>query len=368
MVDRPRLPARREQGDGHLRRPPEGPGLRAGDPGRHLDRHQGHGDPGTQAEAPRGSQRGRARDRGPVQQGPHHRRRALQQGGRHLGRGDRPHRRRDAARARHPGGAGPGRQGAPHPVLQPDLHDGRLGRARLRTADPPARRHARSHGQALGRDHRDADHRQLPRGAHRAAVLHLDARRAQGPRRHGAQDGELRLPDAPAGRRGAGLDHPGGGLRHARRHRDDPAGRGRRGDRGHRRPRPRPRRARGHPRPVLEPRHRAGERGDRRGQGRRDRGGRTRAREDPLRADVSVPAGRVRPVLRARPGTRSHGEPGRGDRRHRRAVDRRAGHAADHADVPHRRHGQPARRADHARGAQRGLHQVHQPGGGRGAT
>ena len=52
-----------------------------------------------------------------------------------------------------------------------------------------------------------------------AAVLHLDARRAQGPGRHGAQDGRLRLPHAPSGRRGAGRDHLRARLRHARRHR-----------------------------------------------------------------------------------------------------------------------------------------------------
>ena len=46
---RPRLPARRQQGDGHLRRPAEGPRLRVRDPRRHLDRHQGHGDPAAQA-------------------------------------------------------------------------------------------------------------------------------------------------------------------------------------------------------------------------------------------------------------------------------------------------------------------------------
>ena len=40
--------------------------------------------------------------------------------------------------------------------VQPDLHDGRLGRAWLERADPPARRHARPDGQAVGRDHRDA--------------------------------------------------------------------------------------------------------------------------------------------------------------------------------------------------------------------
>ena len=98
---RPRVPPRRQQGDGHLRRQAEGPRLRVRHPRRHLDRHQGHGDPGGEAEAARRGQRRGARDRGSVQQGSHHRRRALQQGRRHLGRGHRPHRRRDAARARH---------------------------------------------------------------------------------------------------------------------------------------------------------------------------------------------------------------------------------------------------------------------------
>jgi len=44
-------------------------------------------------------------------------------------------------------------------------------------------------------------------GPERPAVLHLDPRRAQGPCRHRAEDGELRLPDAATGRRDAG---PGG--------------------------------------------------------------------------------------------------------------------------------------------------------------
>ena len=92
-----------------------------------------------------------------------------------------------------------------HEAGQLRLHDGALRRARLREADAPARRHARPHDQAVGRDHRDADHLQLQGGPVRARVLQLDARRAQGSRRHGAQDGELRLPHAPSGRRGAGL-------------------------------------------------------------------------------------------------------------------------------------------------------------------
>ena len=51
--------------------------------------------------------------------------------------------------------------------------------------------YARSDGQAVGRDHRDADHDQLPRRPVGVAVLHLDARRAQGSGGYGVEDGEL---------------------------------------------------------------------------------------------------------------------------------------------------------------------------------
>jgi hypothetical protein len=61
---------------------------------------------------------------------------------------------------------------------QPDLRHGRFRRPRIEAADPPAFRHARPDGQAFRRSHRDAHHFQLPRRPHRAAVLHLHARRA----------------------------------------------------------------------------------------------------------------------------------------------------------------------------------------------
>ena len=48
------------------------------------------------------------------------------------------------------------------PELQPGLHHGRLRRARQQAADPAARRHARPDGEAVGRNHRDADHVELP--------------------------------------------------------------------------------------------------------------------------------------------------------------------------------------------------------------
>ena len=128
-------------------------------------------------------------------------------------------------------------------VVQLDLHDGRLRRARLGGADPAARRHARPDGEAGRLDHRDADHRELPRRPERAAVLHLDARRAQGPCRHRVEDGELGLPHAPPRRRDAGSGRDRGRLRHHQRRADEGAGRGRRGDRGAARADPRPHRS-----------------------------------------------------------------------------------------------------------------------------
>ena len=138
------------------------------------------------------------------------------------------------------------------PVLQPGLRHGRLRRARQQAADPAARRHARPDGQAVRRDHRDADHVELPRRPDGAAVLHLDARRPQGSGRHGAEDGGLGLPDAPARRRRAGRHHLGERLRHARRHRSARDRRFRRRDRrAPQRPHHRPRGARADRRSVV---------------------------------------------------------------------------------------------------------------------
>ena len=67
----------------------------------------------------------------------------------------------------------------------------------------------------------------------------------------------------------------------------------------------------------------------------RRRGHRRGARA--LAADLPVTPRRLPHVLRAQPGDRPAGRHRRGGGHHRRAVDRRAGHAADHAHVPHRR-------------------------------
>jgi DNA-directed RNA polymerase subunit beta' len=88
---------------------------------------------------------------------------------------------------------------------QQRLHDVAFGRAGLARADEAAGRDARPDGQALGRDHRDADHLELQGRPDRAGVLQLHPRGAQGSGRHRAQDRELGLPDPASGRRGAGL-------------------------------------------------------------------------------------------------------------------------------------------------------------------
>ncbi len=61
----------------------------------------------------------------------------------------------------------------------------------------------------------------------------------------------------------------------------------------------------------------------------------------PLGAHLRKQARRLRQLLRPQPGHRRHGQTRRSRRHHRRAIHRRAGHAVDHADVPHRRHGRP---------------------------
>ncbi len=101
---------------------------------------------------------------------------------------------------------------------QPDLHDGDLRRARLDRAGQADRRHARPHGRSVRTHLEHPDQGQPQRRPDGARVLHLHARRAQGPRRHRAADGRLGLPHAPAGRRGARRHRARRGLRHRRRH------------------------------------------------------------------------------------------------------------------------------------------------------
>ena len=103
--------------------------------------------------------------------------------------------------------------------------------------------------------------------------------------------------------------------------------------------------ARPHPRPRHRDRGAApGDAGDaarrradaRRGRARRARGGRRRRGQGAHAADLRHALRPVRQVLRPRPRPRRPGQHRRGGRRDRRAVDRRAGHAADDAHLPHR--------------------------------
>ena len=271
--------------------------------------------------------------RAAVQRRPDHPGREVQQGGRRLVEGDRPDRRRDDA-ADLLGGAERGRSRGPG---QLDLHDGAFRRARLARADAPARGHARPDGKALGRDHREPDHQQLQGRAHRARVLQLDPRRPQGTCRYRAQDREFGLPHPASGRRGAGLHHHDGGLRddgghqgachHRCRHRGGFA----------RQPHSRPHHGRGRARSLVAQGHRQERHAARRAAGRGHHDGGRAGAAHPLGAHLRDDHRRLRHVLRARSRPRHAGQYGRGGGRHRRAIDRRAGHSAHHAHVPHRR-------------------------------
>ena len=100
-ADRPGLPAPRQQGDRAARRPAAQPRLPVRDARGCLDLHRRHEDPGRQGARDRGRERRGAADRAAVPGRSDHRRRALQQGDRHLGERDRADRVADARRARH---------------------------------------------------------------------------------------------------------------------------------------------------------------------------------------------------------------------------------------------------------------------------
>ena len=135
--------------------------------------------------------------RGAVRARTHHRGRAPRVDRRRLDGGDRRGRRRDA--------------GEPERA-ELDLHDGQLGSTRIVQADPPARRHARSHGESEGRDHERPIKANFMEGL---SVLEYFIST------HGARKGlaarlsarPTRLPYAAARRRLAGRDHPRGRLR-----------------------------------------------------------------------------------------------------------------------------------------------------------
>ena len=326
----------------------QGPRLPLRDAGRRDHLQERRGGPALQARDPRQVREARAGAPGPVRRGPDHAGGAPPGGHRPVEPRHRRGRRRDGRQPRR---------------AQPDLHDGQLRGPRVLQADPPAGGHARPHGEPEGRDHRAPREGELHGGARRARVLHLDARRPQGPGRHRTAHRRLGLPHPAPGRRRAGRDHPHRGLRHGRVHRDAAADR------------PRASRARcssaaSRPSELKTKRGRVAARaqpGHRPRAAGRDPGGVRRRgrrhRPGALGAQVPRDLGRVPALLRPLAGL-GHPRPDRRrGRHHRRAVDRRARHAADHADVPHRRRrrrGHHARPAAH-RGAVRGT-QAQGPG------
>ena len=170
-------------------------------------------------------------------------------------------------------------------------------RARFGSANQAIGRHARPDGQAFGRDHRDADHRQLQGRPLGAGVFQLHPRRTQGPCRYGAEDGQFRLSDPPARGCGPGLHRDRTRLRHHRGPRDA-------GHRGGRRCH----RAAGGPYPRTDARGRCGRPrwshardsryADRRGSGGPDRTGRHRHGQDPFGAHLRDQIGGLRALLR----------------------------------------------------------------------
>ena len=173
--------------------------------GRHHDLEERRRDPAREGRDPSALRGPGLGDPRPVRHGPHHAGGAQGGGGREVDRRHRRGRRGDAAQPR---------------PSEPRVHDGQLRRARLVQADPPAGRHAWPDGQSEGRDHRAPDQGQLHGRPDGARVLHLDPRRPQGPRRHGAPHRGLGLPDQAARGRGAGRDRARRGLRHQGVHRD----------------------------------------------------------------------------------------------------------------------------------------------------
>ena len=319
-------------------------GLPAGVQGRHLVR-QGRSDhPRGQAPARRrGAGEGQG-VRAAVPGRADHPAREVQQGSRRLDRVLGQGRRGDDEG--HP-------PGQTRRADQLGVDDVGFRRARLGGADQAAGRDARADDQALGRDHRDPDHLELQGGADRPRILQLDARRPQGSRRHGAEDRQFGLSDPPPRRCRAGRDHHRGGLRHDPRPVDPRRRRGRQRHRAAGRPHSRALRRGRRARSAVGRGRAAGRRADRRGRGRHDRAGRHRRGVDPLGADLRVAGRRVRQVLWARSGARHRRQYGRGGRRHRGAVDRRARHAADDAHLPYRRRGAARRRAVLDRGGVR---------------
>ena len=157
----------------------QGPRVQVRHPGGDHDLQERRRDPSGEAGDPRQVRQPRGRHHGPVRGRADHPGGAPRGGCRAVERGHGRGRRRDGRELRQ---------------TQPDLHDGRLGRARLVQADRSARRYARPDGQPEGRDHRASDQGQLHGGPVGAGVLHLHPRGAKGSCRHRPEHRRLGLP------------------------------------------------------------------------------------------------------------------------------------------------------------------------------
>ncbi len=180
------LPHGGPEGNGRVRRPADVHRLPIRDPRGRVDRRRRHGRAAAEDQDPGDRREGSEGDPGAILLRSRHQRRTLQQGGRHLVAHQRPSGQGHDGEVGHRRGHRHQGQQGPSEVVQLDLHDGRFRRPRFRRADSPARRHARPDGEAGRLDHRNADHGEFPRRLERTAVLHLDARRAQGLGRHRA--------------------------------------------------------------------------------------------------------------------------------------------------------------------------------------
>ena len=110
--------------------------------------------------------------------------------------------------------------------------------------------------------------------------------------------------------------------------------------------------------PITDEVDRPRERDDHRRRGPQARGHADREDPGPQPDDLRGVAGHLPPLLRHGPVHRPARRGGHGRRHHRRPVDRRAGHAAHDADLPHRRRRHPRRRGEGRQGQARRQGQV----------
>ena len=175
------------------------------------------------------------------------------------------------------------------------------------------------------------------------------------------EDGRQRLPDPQAGRRRPERRDHHGRLRHLAGHHQGGHLQGREGRGQPGAVDPRPRQPGQHRRPAHRRGRGQGERDDHPGRGQEARGDADREDPGPQPDDLRSLAGRLPRLLRHGPGHRPVGRGGHGRRDHRRAVDRRAGHPAHDADLPHRRRRHPRRRGKGRQEQARGQGQVRRP-------